>query len=239
MLSLKLGQKIGSGRNLVTFSNKFALRFDGVDDYADISAAASEVDTAQGCFSTWVKLDTTSINAPVFKCYVNANNQITIIYLHASNQIKFMYKAAGTNTQVQGATSIEADGNYHHLALSWKVASNQLKAYIDGVQFGSTAIGFGTFAGTPSVFHIGHNALSGSDFWKGSIDEFAVFDQVKGDADIAAIYNSGTPTDLSEESGLVAYYRMEDGTGTSIADQSGNENTGTLVNGTAFNTEVP
>ena len=239
MLSLKLGQKIGAPRKLATFSNKFSLSFDGVDDYANISAAASEVDTSQGCFSTWVKLDTTSKNAPVFKCYANSNNQITIIYLHASNQIKFMYKAAGTNTQVQGATSIEADGNYHHLALSWRVSSNTLKAYIDGVQFGLTATGFGTFASSPTVFHIGHNALSGTDFWKGNIDEFAVFNTPKGESEITALYNGGTPTDLRGEDGLVAYYRMEDGSGTDIVDQSGNNNSGTLVNGTAFSTTVP
>ena len=80
MLSLKLGQKIGSGRNLVTFSNKFSLLFDGVDDYADISSAAGEVDATQGTFSAWINLKDVGINAPIFKCYVNANNQITIIY---------------------------------------------------------------------------------------------------------------------------------------------------------------
>tara|TARA_R100000654_G_scaffold14659_6_gene31617 strand:- start:2433 stop:3152 length:720 start_codon:yes stop_codon:yes gene_type:complete len=239
MLALRLGQSIGAGNNPVTFTNKFSLSFDGVDDYADISNAASAVDISKGCFSAWVKLDTTSINAPIFKCYANANNQITIIYLHSSNQIKFMYKGGGVNTQVQGATSIEADGNFHHIALSWKVSANTLKAYIDGVQFLSTAINFGTFVGTPSVFHIGHNALSGSDFWKGNIDEFAVFNQSKTDADIANIYNSGTPTDLSGESGLIGYWRMEDGTGIKLADQSGQGNTGTLINGTTFSTDVP
>ena len=239
MLALKLGQNIGGIANRNSFSNVFSLDYDGVDDYVNLSSAVGVVDIAKGTFSAWVKLETTSINAPVFKYYVNANNQITIIYLHSSNQIKFMYKAAGSNTQVQASTSIENDGRFHHLALTWNVDSNRFIAYIDGVQFGTTQTTFGTWSGSAAVFHLGHNALSGSDFWKGNIDEFAIFDEKKNSAAISAIYNGGKPSNLVGESDLVGYWRNEEGSGTTIGDQSGQGNSGTLINGTTFSTDVP
>ena len=228
MLALKLGQNIGGIANRNSFSNVFSLDYDGVDDYVNLSSAVGVVDVNRGTFSAWVKLETTSINAPVFKYYVNANNQITIIYLHASNQIKFMYKAAGTNTQVQSATNIEG-GGYAHLALTWDTGANELKAFINGTQFGTTQTGL----------HLGHNALSGTDFWKGNIDEFAIFGRAKTAAEILSIYNGGKPSNLVGEVGLVGYWRNEEGSGTTIGDQSGQGNSGTLINGTKFSTDVP
>ena len=236
MLALKLGLNIGGNANRNSFSNLYSLNFDGVDDYVDLSTARGEIDVQIGTFSAWVKLDTTTINAPVFKFYVNANNQITIIYLQSSEELKYMYKGGGTNTQVQASSSIENDGNYHHVAMTWNVTGNEFKAYLDGVQFGSTQTTFGSFTGTPTAFHLGHNALSGSDYWNGLIDEVAIFDSVKN---ITTLYNSGIPNNLVGESGLIGYWRNEEGTGTTIADQSGKGNSGTLVNGTNFSRVVP
>ena len=238
MLALKLGLNIGGTANRNTFSNLYSLDYDGVDDYVNLSSAVGVVSVSRGTFSAWVKLETTSINAPVFKYYVNSNNQITIIYLHSSNQIKFMYKAAGTNTQVQAATVIEGAG-YAHVAMTWDVSSNQLKAYLNGQQFGTTQTTFGTWSGTATVLHLGHNALSGSDFWKGNIDEFAIFNRAKTNAEILSIYNNGKPSNLVGATHLVGYWRNEEGSGTTIADHSGNGNSGTLINGTTFSNIVP
>ena len=115
MLALKLGQNIGGIANRNSFSNVYSLLFDGVDDYVNLSDARDEIDVSIGTFSAWVKLETTGINAPVFKFYVNSNNQITIIYINSAQELKYMYKAAGTNTQVQASSSIENDGNYHQI----------------------------------------------------------------------------------------------------------------------------
>ena len=235
MLALKLGQSIGTGNNPVTFSNLFSLNFDGIDDFVDLGTARTIFDVQKGTFSAWVKLNTTSINAPVFKWYSSSNNQITIIYLQAANQLKFMYKGGGTNTQVVASSSIENDGNFHHLALTWDTDANELKAYIDGVQFGTTQTTFGTFSGTPSNFDLGYNRLSGTDFWNGLIDEVSVFTSVKN---ISDIYNSGVPTNLVGESGLVGYWRNEEGTGTTTTSLVGGY-AGTLTNGTTFSTTVP
>ena len=240
MLALRLGQSIGAASSPVTFSNIYSLEFAGVDDYVNLNSAAGTVDVSRGTVSAWAKLENVSDNTPIFKFYTNSNNQATIIYLHSTNQFKFMYKAAGTNTQViESAGSIEGDGNFHHFAMTWDVGGTSFKAYIDGSQVGTTQTSFGTWSGTPSVFELGRNGLSGTGYWIGKIDEVGLFNAAKTSGDIVSIYNTGTPTDLSEDSQLVGYWRNEEGSGTTIADGSTNSNSGTLVNGTSFSTDVP
>ena len=85
-----------------------------------------------------------------------------------------------------------------------------------------------------------------SNFFNGLIDEVAIWD-VELDADaVTAIYNSGVPTDLSEDSGnydnsssLISWWRMEEGSGTSVADSSTQSNAMTVTNGGTFSSTVP
>ena len=240
MLALKLGQSIGGIANRNSFSNLYSLNFAGVDDYVNLNSAASTFDLSDGTISVWAKLDSVSDNTPIFKFYVNANNQVTIIYLHSTNEFKFMMKRGGVNTQViVTAGSIENDGEFHHYSLTWSVSGGKFIAYIDGSQVGTTQTSFGTWSGTPTVFELGRNGLSGTGYWIGQIDELSTFTTAKTTLEIASIYNSGIPSDLSGEAGLIGYWRNEEGSGTSIADSSTNSNTGTLVNGTSFSRVVP
>ena len=76
---------------------------------------------------------------------------------------------------------------------------------------------------------------------EGLIDEVAIFNSALSASDITAIYNSGTPDDLSSYS-PVGWWRMGDndgGTGTTITDQGSGGNDGTLTNGPTFSTTVP
>ena len=72
------------------------------------------------------------------------------------------------------------------------------------------------------------------------LDEVAVFDSVKN---ITTLYNSGTPTDLTAVAGLIGYWRMEEGIGTTTTDSSINSNTGTLTTANiglpTWDTDVP
>ena len=83
-------------------------------------------------------------------------------------------------------------------------------------------------------------------YWKGKFDEMAVWDEALTAAEIAAVYNSGTPIGLTSDAGdyassanLMGWWRFEENTGTSIADSSTKSNVATLVNGTAFSSDNP
>ena len=66
------------------------------------------------------------------------------------------------------------------------------------------------------------------------MDEVALFDTALASEDVTAIYNGGTPTDLSGESDLTGYWRNGDPNGTAsyptITDDSTNSNNGTMTN---------
>ena len=82
-------------------------------------------------------------------------------------------------------------------------------------------------------------------------DEVAIFNTALSDGgglsigdtaggDIATLYNSGTPGDLSSFN-PTSWWRMGDNnsSGTTITDQGSEGNDGTLVNGPTFSTDVP
>ena len=82
------------------------------------------------------------------------------------------------------------------------------------------------------IFFGGRNLVgSYNNGWACGLDEVAIFDEEKDSNWVEHIYDTeknGKPNDLQHESGLVGYWRFEEGGGTTVADLSGNGNHGTL-----------
>ena len=114
------------------------------------------------------------------------------------------------------------------------VNNSSVKVYIDGSFVANlTTTGI-------SGFRFDTLGRSGGRYFPGKMDEVAIW-QSDQTSNIAAIYNSGTPGDLSSYNPL-HWYRMGDndgGTGTTITDQGSGGNNGTLTNGPTFSTSVP
>ena len=73
-------------------------------------------------------------------------------------------------------------------------------------------------------------------YFDGKIDEVAVWNDELTSAEVTAIYNSGNMLNVSSDSGnyasadnLSGYYRFNEGSGTSLQDNSSNSNTGTIT----------
>ena len=82
--------------------------------------------------------------------------------------------------------------------------------------------------------------------WACGLDEVAIFKVEKDATWVSNTYNNGTPADLQNESGLVGYWRFNEGGGTRVEDLSGNGNHGLLTNdshgddgGAAFASGIP
>ena len=87
-----------------------------------------------------------------------------------------------------------------------------------GLSFGMRAV---RGSGTSTSYNNG---------WACGLDEVAIL-KVEKDADwVSGVYNNGNPTDLQNESGLVGYWRFEEGNGTTVEDLSGNGKHGLLTN---------
>ena len=69
------------------------------------------------------------------------------------------------------------------------------------------------------------------------ISNFAIFNSVKNVSDL---YVDGqTPIDVSSFSGLIAYYKFDEGSGETALDSSGKNRTANLINTPAWSTIVP
>ncbi len=220
------------------FTNTYSIDFDGVDDYVDISGSASVINEDLGSASMWVKLDTTGASITVFQAAADTSNFIRLWYKDSDSTIRFQTKRGGTNNVTYYAGGIEADGNWHHLALTWDSSANELKGYLDGVARGGTGTAAGSWSGSLAHVDIGKLATADSSYWVGNIDEVGIWDSVLTAAEITEIYNSGTPLSLLKDSGdysssgdLIGWWRMGDSaTYPTIPDDSTNSNNGTMTN---------
>jgi|18_taG_2_1085343.scaffolds.fasta_scaffold22189_2 hypothetical protein len=141
-------------------------------------------------------------------------------------------------------SSTLANGNWHHLVATYSGDPSEeygLAFHIDG---GSAITGGQAIAGSYTDMHD-----SGLALWLGSerqaedpiarnsfigyLDEMSVWEKKLSNAEVGEIYNSGTPTDLTEHSAasdLLSWWRMGDndgGAGTTVTDVASGGN-GTL-----------
>ena len=75
------------------------------------------------------------------------------------------------------------------------------------------------------------------DFFNGKIDEVAIWNVALSAADVTVLYNSGNGLKASADSGnydnsvdLIGYWKFNEGTGSTLTDNTSNSNNGTLIN---------
>tara|TARA_R110000737_G_scaffold141930_1_gene172631 strand:+ start:788 stop:1768 length:981 start_codon:yes stop_codon:yes gene_type:complete len=89
--------------------------------------------------------------------------------------------------------------------------------------------------GATAAFTQATNATVGnSNFWPGQIGDVAVWDVELSQSEIKALYNLHVPTDMSDTQAdnLQGYWKSEEGSGTTVAEETGNVGSDmTLVNG--------
>jgi hypothetical protein len=131
--------------------------------------------------------------------------------------------------------------------------ANQLRLYIDGAFVGSanTTITDTGISGEP--FRIHRNPAAEHGVPNTKIDEVMIYSRVITDSEIEQLYNNGNgisfgiPTFIPSSGltlnteeispGPVAYWKFDEGTGTTAHDSSGQGNDGTLINSPTWQTE--
>ena len=141
------------------------------------------------------------------------------------------------NSKKQGHNHGMEVGTWYHWAITYagnNTSPKTLKFYIDGVEiFDLTTSwpdadlqnGIPIYFGARNVW-----TLNYSNGWSCGLDQVAIFDTVK-DADwVTSVYNTGQKKlDLTGQSGLVGYWKFNEGSGTTVKDYSGNGNHGTFA----------
>ena len=209
--------------------NIYSLDFDGSNDYVDAGNDSSLSISGALSVSAWIYADSLT-GYPMF---LSKRAESGHAYQFYSTGGKINYNN-GTIVQSSGSLTL---GVWTHVAVTFNGAG-AVAFYINGSSAGTATAASSNPTNSGSVT-IGR-AYNGN-YFNGKIDEVSLFNSALSASDITAIYNSGTPDDLTSHS-PVGWWRMGDndgGTGTTITDQGSGGNNGTLVNGPIFSTDIP
>ena len=171
------------------------------------------------------------------------------VYMDSSGFMCFGIDQTAGSFPVDSAcsTTSYADSQWHFVT-AVKSTTSSITIYIDGNQIAQDAsITATTIDGTNAPFTVGNDFDNGTNGWDGFIDEVKYSNFAKTAPQITTEFASrsttkgvsasfGPDTNKSLSSGLVGYWKMDENTGTSAADSSGNTNTGTLTSGPTWST---
>ena len=200
----------------------YGLNFDGSNDYV---FANINMTITKKTFSAWVKLANTSQYGGGLVSLQTTGGAVfdAIVYNETLNGWGF-----GSNnfTRTTWSGVSENSTNWIHIAATYD--HNDYKLYRNGIQIHtSNAHSANTFTSNLQIL-LGQRHTGGSNaFLNAIIDNAQVWSKELTQSEIQEYMHK----DLTgSESNLVAYYKMSNGTGTSLTDNSTNSNTGTLTN---------
>lgn len=213
--------------------SNYAVSFDGTDDYLSLpsSLAISQLNTFT--VEAWVYWNGTG-NGCIYSETIQGNNSPMFSISPRSADgggIELVLRDnATTGLVLQPATAIITANRWVHLAIVRTSATN-IKTYIDGVLKDNASFTVPA-AWTPDKVNIGIRWRASQDGpFAGKIDEFRIWNTARTQAEIkAAMFNKNLSNSAS---GLVAYYRMNNGSGTTATNSCTNTPgiDGTLTNG--------
>ena len=194
----------------------FSTEFDGVDDYVDCGATVTDLGiTNKFTVSCWIKADTLvgSWEGICGCASSNSWNDGFAIYMNSSGQIGFWVNNYITNLAISSSLTISTGTWYHVLACyDATLGSNNMELFVDGVSVATDAL-TANVIDSSGVFRICDVNSINTNYYgmNGNIDDFAIWNTDKR-ADVATIYNSGVPADLTDLS-PTAWWRMGDESG--------------------------
>jgi hypothetical protein len=208
------------------------LNFDGVNDRIQVS---SGINIANSSFTLefYAKRTLSNTNDYVFNQGSFFTNNNLHIGFRDNNDFLFAFYNNDLNIS---ATNYISDNEWHHWSCVYNVNDGSRVVYQDGIVVGSQT-GVTPYAGS-GVFQIA--SQNSQHFFNGNLDEIRVWNVAR----TAEQINGSKNCELQgNETGLVAYYKFNQGNGgqdntaiTSLTDATANANNGTLVNFTKTGT---
>jgi|GEM_PF-756643 len=138
------------------------------------------------------------------------------------------YTWDGNPHTVTGTTTVQA-GTWYHVAITAENAG-VMRLFVNGIEEG-VAQSIGTLWTDGDCYQIGADGALFVEYG-GQIDEVRLWNVARSQAEITGAYGSLA----GNESGLVGYWRLDEGSGTITGDGSGNGKTGTLMNSPTWGT---
>jgi hypothetical protein len=205
-----------------------ALQFDGTDDGVRLPDALATNVGGRDAITIEYWFKGTQLQSPVR--FQDGDGYIVAGW-NENSPVHIISTDGGTDTGLSvGPESTVENGQWHHLAMTWQRNTvNGFRSYLDGAlvaQRNSADVALPSLSSaTPYL-----GCLWGSsEFLAGQLDEVRIWKTALSGTVVSNwMYRSADPTHPAW-SNLVAYYKLNEGTGTNATDSAGT-NTGTLVN---------
>ena len=204
------------------------LQFDGKDDYVEVTGDSLELKEDK-TVEAWVYPHSFTWARIIFK-RIDDNNDYQLTLYEGGG---FAFAVNDGGTQYRALSTKYGNDSYgvnqwYHLAGTYDDATKQVKLYINGTrQGGTTSSGWGIGNLSPTSLQIGRRN-DNAGYFEGKIDEVRVWNRALTEEEIVA--NAQGRTISMNEPGLVGYWSLDEGSGTTAKDNSSNGNHGTLKN---------
>jgi hypothetical protein len=223
-----------------SFTNTKSILLDGVDDYVDTSTnfGVPPIDRYNKdtfSVSVWIKIDASqTVNWQYYtpiSATTNGGN-VGLVTRKFGNATGHVVYSSPNN----GTTQLD-DGNWHHLLGVFIASTNNWRVFVDGnstPEINQTIASWQFFDKNVKIGQQGNQ----TNYFVGNVDECAYWLSDES-ANLATIYNSGVPNDISSLSPL-SWWRCGDGdTAPILTDNGSGGNDGTMTNFSTFSTDVP
>jgi type II secretory pathway pseudopilin PulG len=203
--------------------SSYSLSFDGSNDYVSIPNAANGLHN-DWTMSAWLKPSAAPAHKMVISWGQEATGKRRCMWVSDTTVFSFN----GYNADVVGSSYLAA-GTWCHGAITR--LGSLITLYVNGIAAGSGSPSLVDYTGD-TVILAANNGLG--ELFTNQIDDVRLYSRALSSSEVAALYAGG-----DNRTDLAGYWPLEEGTGTTTADQSGNGNTGTLTNGPTWSTDVP
>ena len=204
-----------------------ALSFNGTSN--KVTAGSITVGTNM-TISAWINKNSSTGQKSFF-----SNRGGGVVYFGLTGTQVFLYNSGGSPAGVTSASGSVTIGQWQHIVATSDGTTT--KFYVNGVLI-NTASQTRT-ASTGSV-GIGWDPSIGTEYWDGLIDDVKLYDYVRSADQVMVDYNAGSAahlgagTDPNEGNPPIGYWPLDENTGITTYDRSGNGNDGTLTNSPAW-----
>ena len=198
-----------------------SLSFDGVDDYVEIPNSASlNITGNEISCAAWVYIGDQSNDIGIIAKGPSSNQESYMLGIQNDEKPRMRVY---TDSYAQAVASDPLSQNeWHHLVGTYDGA--QIKIYVDGALANSVPKN-GSIISSLDPAVIGRRVLSDSRFYNGRIDDVRIYNRALYPEEVVDQYNGV----FADDTGLVGYWNLDEGTEKTINDISGNDNDGTMI----------
>ncbi|HIB31956.1 MAG TPA: DUF2341 domain-containing protein, partial [Candidatus Marinimicrobia bacterium] len=214
----------------------YSLSFDGVDDYVDLENKPITGTQNQFSILAYFKTNSLSINQGIY-FHGGGYKDVGLRIDEKDDDYElhfFILTSAGSQGHTYAPVGTIDTGAWHHAAGTYD--GQDIKLYVDGNLIIETA--FSADVNWDEGTQFGPSIGGGNSqcpTFDGNIDEMSFWTATLSQSEIQS-YMSTSPT--GNETGLVGYWNFNNGSGTTLTDQTSNSNDGT-ISGASWSTDVP